>query len=225
MSASPSARYSPPPDAGLDVLYQDAHLLMIDKPAGLLSVPGRGPEKNDSLIVRAQRRFPEALVVHRLDMETSGILLLARGKAAQSRLSRLFQTHRVDKRYLAVVDGRPAACGEIDLPLITDWPNRPRQKVDFDIGKASQTRYRVLEPEGDSAIDGASRVALFPKTGRSHQLRVHMMSLGHAILGDRLYAAQTVRDRAPRLLLHAEFLGFPHPFTGHPVAVECPAPF
>ncbi|NOX76885.1 MAG: RNA pseudouridine synthase [Gammaproteobacteria bacterium] len=223
MSARPSHIYSPPPDTGPNILYQDSHLLVVNKPTGLLTVPGRSPEKNDSLIVRVQHSFPEALIVHRLDMPTSGIVLLARSKAAQSALSGLFQKRQVEKRYVAVVAGQlEPHSGEIDLPLITDWPNRPRQKVDFETGKPSLTRYRVV---GDGGSHEMSRVALFPETGRSHQLRVHMLSLGHPILGDNLYAPQSVRALSPRLLLHAELLAFTHPFSKEPLRIECMAPF
>jgi tRNA pseudouridine32 synthase/23S rRNA pseudouridine746 synthase len=204
--------YTPPPDRGLDIIYVDDSLLVADKPAGLLSVPGRGVDKQDSLLVRARKHFPDAECVHRLDMDTSGILLLARGKQLQGSLSALFQQRRIDKRYLAVVDGElvPGA-GEIDLPLICDWPNRPRQKVDPQRGKASLTRFRTLAYDRQQH---SSRVQLEPATGRSHQLRVHMQALGHSILGDPLYAGDAARKRAPRLLLHASALSFVHPDTG-----------
>jgi tRNA pseudouridine32 synthase/23S rRNA pseudouridine746 synthase len=218
-----SFAYQPPPDRGLDILYRDEHLIILNKPSGLLSVPGRGEERRDSLAVRVQREFPQALVVHRLDMPTSGLMLMALSVEAQSVMGRLFQQRKVEKQYLAVVAGRPDPIqGEVDLPLITDWPNRPRQRVDHDIGKAALTRYTLLEydPRSDT-----SRVLLEPHTGRSHQLRVHMKEIGHPILGDELYAPPRWHAAAPRLLLHAERLDFAHPLSGEPVSIECPADF
>lgn len=215
--------YVAPPDEGLEYLHADAALLVVDKPSGLLSVPGRGPGKDDCLVARVQADYPDALTVHRLDMETSGLMVLARGKEMHRRLSILFQERQVEKRYVAVVDGRLAPeRGEIDLPLITDWPNRPLQKVDFAIGKPSLTRYRVLAH--DARAD-TTRVELTPETGRSHQLRVHLMSLGHAILGDSLYAGPAARAKAARLLLHADALAFAHPESGRPLSFERAAPF
>lgn len=179
-----------PDVAGLVFVHVDEHLLVIDKPAGLLSVPGRGAAKQDCASSRAQRLYPDALVVHRLDMATSGLLLMARGASMQQRLSGAFAHRQVDKRYVAVVAGRlgaPAlAEGEwavVDLPLAADWPNRPRRIVDRERGKPSQTRWRVLAY--DAASD-TTRLELQPITGRSHQLRVHLQSLGHPILGDGL---------------------------------------
>ena len=188
------------------LIYADDSLIVVNKPSGMLSVPGRGPDKQDCLIHRVQADFPDALSVHRLDMSTSGLLLIGRGASMHRELSRLFEQRQVSKRYIAVVAGQlKKASGEINLPLICDWPNRPRQKVDFEIGKPSQTRYRLLayDPKTDS-----SRVELEPITGRSHQLRVHLAELGHPILGDELYGAQ---ESAPRLLLHATRLSFPLP--------------
>jgi tRNA pseudouridine32 synthase/23S rRNA pseudouridine746 synthase len=214
--------YAPPPDEGLTMIFVDDHLLVVDKPAGLLSVPGRGAGMDDCLVCRVQAKFADALSVHRLDMATSGLLVLARGAAMQRELSRLFRERQVDKRYLAEVEGCLAAdAGEIDLPLICDWPNRPRQKVDHDIGKHSLTRYVALsrDPSGQS-----SRVALAPVTGRSHQLRVHMAALGHPILGDDLYGS-AVGQQTPRLLLHATDLAFTHPATGARMAFHQAAPF
>lgn len=216
-------RYTPPAHDGLDLIHSDDALLVVNKPAGLLSVPGRGEERQDSLAGRVQAEFPDALIVHRLDMATSGLLVLARGAEMHRRLSQSFRERQVEKRYVALVAGLVAADeGEIDLPLICDWPNRPRQKVDFDIGKPSLTRYRVLQR--DSAA-GTTRVELSPVTGRSHQLRVHMQSLGHPILGDELYAAPAARDRAQRLMLHAEHLAFAHPLAGDLLSFICEAPF
>lgn len=214
--------YLPPPHTGLDVVYADAYLIVVGKPAGLLSVPGRGAGREDCLASRVQAEYTDALIVHRLDMDTSGLLVLARGAEMHRRLSRLFQERQVDKRYAAIVAGclQPEA-GQVDLPLITDWPNRPRQMVDHALGKPSLTRYRVESYDPASA---ASRVALEPITGRSHQLRVHMAALGHPILGDPLYGGPAA-GRASRLLLHAEYLAFSHPESGTPLAFELPPPF
>ena len=212
--------YTPPPDTGIPVIFADDALIVADKPAGLLSVPGRGPERADCLVSRLQRDYPDALTVHRLDMSTSGLLVLARGEEMHRRLSKLFRDRLVDKRYVAVVAGLVEAdSGEIDLPLIVDWPNRPRQMVDHSIGKPSLTRFRVLERNTES---NTTRVELEPWTGRSHQLRVHMASLGHPILGDELYGDES---SAPRLLLHALTLAFPHPLTGETVNFRADAEF
>lgn len=215
--------YSPPPDHGLALIYQDDALLVLNKPSGLLSVPGRGPHKQDSLLTRVRNRFPDAECVHRLDMETSGLMVIALGKAVQRALNKLFQQRRVRKHYIAVVDGHvdPPA-GEIHLPLVCDWPNRPLQKVDHTLGKPSTTRFRVLHHD---PLKQTTRVGLQPETGRSHQLRVHMQALGHSILGDRLYASVQVGGKAPRLLLHASALAFPHPSGGHATSFYCQAPF
>jgi tRNA pseudouridine32 synthase/23S rRNA pseudouridine746 synthase len=218
-----SRPYVAPPDSGLDILYQDDSLLVVNKICGLLSVPGRGAGKDDCLASRVQAIYPDALIVHRLDMETSGLMVLARSKAMHRHLSILFQNRQVEKHYTAIVDGALAHTrGEIDLPLITDWPNRPLQKVDHEIGKPSLTRYRVLAYD---AANDSTRLALEPETGRSHQLRVHLMSLGHPILGDTLYASVAVLAKAQRLLLHADFLAFTHPLNGEKLAFSCAAPF
>lgn len=203
-------QYVPPAHDGLDLVYCDDALLVVNKPAGLLSVPGRGDERQDCLAARVQAEYPDALIVHRLDMVTSGLLVLARGAEMHRRLSKLFRERSVEKHYVALVAGHltPTA-GQVDLPLICDWPNRPRQKVDFEVGKPSLTHYRALAY--DSELD-VSRVELSPVTGRSHQLRVHMQALGHPILGDELYGH--VCSRAGRLMLHAEWLAFAHPASG-----------
>lgn len=212
-----------PPQAAIPALYEDDYLLLVNKPSGLLSVPGKTAEKADCLISRLKITYPDALIVHRLDMSTSGIMVLARGKAMHRALSILFQDRKVDKEYRALVAGKlEQAKGEIDLPLITDWPNRPKQKVDFEIGKPSQTEYECLAY--DEKRD-ASVVKLIPRTGRSHQLRVHMLSIGHAILGDELYAPQKIRVKADRLLLHAQRLAFTHPITKEYLVYECAADF
>lgn len=211
--------YQPPADQGLSILYCDDVLLAVDKPSGLLSVPGRGDDKQDCLLSRVQVEYPDALIVHRLDMETSGVMILARNKAVHRQLSLLFQEREVQKRYIAVVDGRiPDAAGVIDLPLICDWPNRPRQIVDHQQGKPSLTRFKVL---WRNIEEDTTRVELQPETGRSHQLRVHLQSLGYPILGDRLYANERQQAKAPRLLLHALSLSFEHPLTAEPMRFVC----
>ncbi len=188
--------------ASFDLLFANEELLLINKPSGLLSVPGRGPDKQDCAIHRVQQLYPEALIVHRLDMATSGLLLLARGTAMQRSLSMAFEARRIHKRYVALLTGELPGLteGEVDLPLITDWPNRPRQMVDHQIGKPSLTRYRI-----QSRGFGRTRVELEPVTGRTHQLRVHMLALGHPIIGDTLYGAQT----EDRMYLHACLLELP----------------
>lgn len=202
-------------------LYQDEHLLVFDKPAGLLSVPGRGEAQRDSLASRVQAWDPQARVVHRIDQGTSGLMLFARTAQAQRALGHAFERREVDKQYLAVVEGRPcAANGAVCLPLLVDWPRRPRQLVDLLQGKPALTLWQRLpgaEPEG------GSRVQLQPRTGRSHQLRVHLASIGHPIRGDELYAAAPLR--APRLLLHACDLTLRHPAEGRMISWHSPAPF
>ena len=203
-----------------DLIFADSDILVVNKAPDLLSVPGRGPDKQDCLIHRVQAVYPDALAVHRLDMATSGLLLMARGAAMHRQLSMLFQERQVAKRYIAVVAGQLATeTGEINLPLICDWPNRPRQMVSFEIGKPSLTRYRLL---GFDVSSNSSRVELEPITGRSHQLRVHMAALGHPILGDDLYGLVT---SAPRLLLHATKLSFPMPGTDQWQSFESPPDF
>jgi tRNA pseudouridine32 synthase/23S rRNA pseudouridine746 synthase len=207
-------------------LYVDDTLLVVDKPSGLLAVPGRGADKQDCLSARVQARYSDALIVHRLDMATSGLMVMARGPAAQRELSRAFAAREVQKRYMAIVAGRleaPAtAWGVIDLPIIVDWPNRPLRIVDRQSGKPSLTRWRVL---GEDETGSNTRVELEPVTGRSHQLRVHLRELGHPILGDALYAPPDVQARSGRLLLHACSLSFVHPLTGKALAFESAAPF
>lgn len=207
----------------IDVLYEDEALLVLNKPTGLLSVPGRGIDKLDSLTHRVQTLYPDALGVHRLDMSTSGLMLMARGPTIQRDLQGQFEQRQVQKHYVAIVQGRVTPPGgEIDLPLINDWPNRPRQKVDYAQGKPSLTRYQVLAYDAGEDI---SRLALQPVTGRSHQLRVHLQALGHAILGDPLYASPDVQARSARLMLHAESIRLQHPVSRKMVEYHCPAPF
>lgn len=186
-------------------------------------MPGRGAGKEDCLSSRVQAEFPDALIVHRLDMGTSGIVVMGRGARAQRALSILFQERKVKKRYQALIDGQwsAAATGEIDLPICVDWVNRPRQKVDHVMGRPSLTRYRVL----DTGAADVARIELEPVTGRSHQLRVHMEAMGHPILGDDFYGTPASCARAPRLMLHACLIEFEHPETGAPLRVECPPPF
>lgn len=207
----------------LDIRHADADCLVVIKPAGLPSVPGRAEALHDCLARRVQARFADARVVHRLDMATSGLMLFARSAAAQRLLGDAFAARRIHKRYLAVVAGLLAdERGEIALPLAADWPNRPRQKVDAERGKASLTRWRVLERD---AARGLTRLELEPLTGRSHQLRVHLSAIGHAIVGDALYAPPEVCALAPRLLLHASGLGFEQPANGTELRFDDPAPF
>ena len=210
------------PDA-IGLVFVDDTLLVVDKPPGMLSVPGRGAGVADNLVTRVTAVFADALVVHRLDQATSGLMLFARGAAMQRALSLRFEQRRVHKRYEAVVAGTPdGAEGEVDMPLRLDWPQRPRQVTDVFAGKPALTRWRALGPvpRGDGA---ATRMALFPVTGRSHQLRLHMAFIGHPILGDDLYAP--LPPRAPRLLLHATELGFEHPLHGGACRFSSPTPF
>ena len=222
------------PDADLDVIFEDECLLVLNKPAGLLSVPGRGPDKQDCLSARAQARHGDALVVHRLDMATSGLLLMARGPHWQRVLITAFERREVHKQYEAVVDGDvwqawrsltpdPQGWALIDLPIAVDWPQRPRRVI-APAGQPSQTRWRPLEPESQKPA-AASRVALMPLSGRTHQLRLHMQAIGHAILGDALYGNVMVQNRSPRLLLHACELGLLHPASQHPLHFHSPSPF
>jgi tRNA pseudouridine32 synthase / 23S rRNA pseudouridine746 synthase len=211
--------YAPPQDP-LVVLHEDAEVLLVDKPAGLLSVPGKGPHLADCLIARVQAVFPDALLVHRLDRDTSGVMIFALTPYAQRHLGLQFEKRMTRKTYVARVWGVPEEkTGTIDLPLIVDWPNRPRQMVCHETGKSAQTDWRLLKDEGTTA-----RVRLSPKTGRSHQLRVHMLSLGHPILGDPFYATGAALD-FPRLMLHSEELRFNHPQGGHSTKIRSKAPF
>lgn len=210
-----------PPQAPLQVIHQDAALLVLDKPSGLLSVPGKAPEHRDCLELRVRAEFPEALLVHRLDMDTSGVMVFARTKAAQRHLGLQFERRKVTKTYLARVEGVVARdSGAVDLPLIVDWPNRPLQKVDFETGKPARTDWKVLAREG-----ATTRMELRPLTGRSHQLRVHMKAIGHPILGDRFYGGAAAIAAADRLQLHAASLEIHHPDGGARIRFEAPAPF
>lgn len=213
---------------GFTLMHADNALLVLDKPAGLLAVPGRGEDKQDCLSTRVQALYPDALVVHRLDMATSGLMLMARSVAVQRALGALFERRQVRKRYCAVVEGQPVPApgpdgwSLIDRPIMVDWPRRPLRIIDTVHGKASQTRWRTLDFD---AAANTTRLELEPVTGRSHQLRVHLQALGHPILGDRLYAPPALQSRSSRLLLHACRLGFVHPVTGEQMQLESPLPF
>lgn len=211
--------YRPPQDP-LRVLHADHEVLLVDKPAGLLSVPGKGEHLADCLIARVQAAFPTALLVHRLDRDTSGVMVFALTPHAQRHLGLQFEKRQAKKTYVARVWGEMAEReGRVDLPIIVDWPNRPLQKVDPETGREAVTDWRVLRAGG-----GESRVRLMPRTGRSHQLRVHMKALGHPILGDPFYAEGPARAY-PRLMLHSETLQFRHPDGGRGLRVTAPCPF
>ena len=213
-------------DGPLDLWHVDPHWIIANKPSGLLAVPGKGPDKQDCLSSRVQRVYADALIVHRLDMATSGLMVLARGLEAQRKLSAAFADRVVHKRYTAVVNGLlPPAYADwqlIDLPISVDWPNRPLRVIDLVRGKASMTRVKLLSQDADAHT---TRLELEPLTGRSHQLRVHLQALGYPILGDALYAPPDVLALAPRLLLHATSLQLPHPAHGARMDFVCDAPF
>ena len=209
-----------PPNTPPELIHEDHELLVVNKPAGLLSVPGKGDHLKDCLITRLQAAFPEALLVHRLDMDTSGVIVFARTPAAQRHLGLQFEKRMMKKSYLALVWGQvDGKEGVIDLPLIVDWPNRPLQKVCHETGRAAVTEWKVLRHDETS-----TRMRLFPQTGRSHQLRVHMRELGHPILGDPFYATGPARD-FPRLMLHAETLRLRHPDGGRGMTFRAKNPF
>lgn len=211
--------YAPPPGAPV-VLHADHEIVVVDKQAGLLSVPGRGEDRADCLIARLRGAFPTVLLVHRLDLDTSGVMVFALTPHAQRTLGKQFETRQVKKVYVARLAGRlEPKTGRVDLPLIVDWPNRPRQKVDHVEGRPAQTDWRVMR-----ASDAETRVRLMPVTGRSHQLRVHMAETGHPILGDPLYATGAAAAH-PRLMLHAESLRLRHPDSGVTMSFSAPVPF
>ena len=204
---------------GVETVYADAHLLVLNKPPGLLSVPGKGADKQDCLSLRAQQQYPDALIVHRLDMATSGLMLMARGAVMQTALSKMFEARAIHKTYTAVVIGQLAASPDwqlIDLPIALDWPNRPLRII-APSGKPSQTRWRVLQHD---AASNTSRVELEPITGRSHQLRVHLKASGHPVVGDKLYAPADVAAMSTRLMLHACTLRLIHPAGGDDIGFE-----
>ena len=208
---------APASDEAFTIEYSDNHLLVVNKPCDLLTVPGRGPHNQDCLISRLLQKHPNARIVHRLDYATSGLVIIPLSYEAQKSLSKQFQQRSTAKQYNAVVDGIiDKDSGRIDLPLICDWPNRPMQMVDFELGKPAQTDFTVLNR--DSNLN-TTRVELKPITGRSHQLRVHMQALGHPILGDRFYAKGNALSASPRLLLHAEVISFDHPSSGNRITV------
>ncbi|SFT92649.1 RluA family pseudouridine synthase [Sedimentitalea nanhaiensis] len=214
-----SSDYSPP-DGPLDILHDDAQIIAVNKPAGLLSVPGRGAHLADCLLSRLQAVFPDVLLVHRLDRDTSGVMVFALTPHAQRHLGQQFEKRQARKIYVARLAGElTPKTGTVDLPLIVDWPNRPRQKVCHDTGKPSVTDWRVLRYQ-----DGTTRIRLGPKTGRTHQLRVHMAALGHPILGDPLYA-QGIDAEHDRMMLHSEELRIKHPDSGASVKLRFAADF
>lgn len=209
-----------PPQEPLHVIHADHEIVVLDKPSGLLSVPGKGAHLADCLLTRVQAAFPTALLVHRLDRDTSGVMVFALSPHAQRHLGLQFEKRQVSKTYVARVAGRlEPKSGSVDLPLIVDWPNRPRQKVCHATGRPAQTDWRV-QRHGE----GETRVRLLPKSGRSHQLRVHMQALGHPILGDAFYASGAARDH-PRLMLHSEVLRLRHPDGGAGMRFRVRAPF
>ncbi len=202
-------KYNPPLEPYFKILYEDNDILLLDKQSGLLCVPGRKSEHKDSLYKRVLSVYPTAKIVHRLDLETSGLLIIPLNKTALSHIARQFQQRNVQKTYIADIYGKPnAKTGHVDLPLICDWPNRPKQIVCYNNGKPSQTSYKILYSNGVK-----TRVRLSPITGRSHQLRVHMQAIGHPIIGDRLYAHKKALSLSSRLHLHAQKLTLRHPKT------------
>ncbi|AXF44713.1 MULTISPECIES: pseudouridine synthase [Acinetobacter] len=213
--------YSPPQE-DLVIVYEDDDLVVIEKPAGLLSVPGRLPEHQDSAYLRVLAQFPQAKITHRLDMATSGILMFAKHRDAEVAVSKMFQARTVEKHYIALVQGQLDAEGCVEVPLITDWENRPRQIVHFELGKPAKTLYQALSYDIETDI---TRVLLTPITGRSHQLRVHMQYIGHPITGDKLYHPEPTRSPLKRMALHASFLAFQQPLSGQSVAIHGRVPF
>ncbi|MGL5285425.1 MAG: pseudouridine synthase [Aeromonas sp.] len=214
--------YHPPKEPWLEILHKDRDIMVVNKPTGLLSVPGRGAEYEDSVLWRVQQEgFPRAAAAHRLDMATSGVIVIPLNPNAHRELSRQFRERETDKHYLAWVWGEMSEeSGQVDLPLGVDWPNRPKQKVDFAEGRHALTLWQKLKVD-----NGCTLVKLTPITGRSHQLRVHMLELGHPILGDNLYAHPQALAAAPHLYLHAAKLAFTHPRSGERVAFEAAPPF
>tara|TARA_R110000737_G_scaffold306998_4_gene314835 strand:+ start:147 stop:806 length:660 start_codon:yes stop_codon:yes gene_type:complete len=218
-----SSEYSPP-DVPLTVIHEDHELLIVDKPAGLLSVPGKGDHLADCLLSRIQAAFPNALLVHRLDRDTSGVMVFALSRHAQRHLGLQFEHRRIKKTYYARLYGKlePKA-GTVDLPIVVDWENRPLQKIDHENGRAAVTDWKV-KSYGAAGPEGETRVRLFPHTGRSHQLRVHMLAMGHPILGDPFYASGAARDH-PRLMLHSEEIRLLHPDGGAGQKFRSKSPF
>jgi tRNA pseudouridine32 synthase / 23S rRNA pseudouridine746 synthase len=213
--------YSPPQDP-LKILYEDDDLVVIEKPAGLLSVPGRLPEHHDSAYLRVLAQFPAAKITHRLDMATSGILMFAKHRVAEVAVSKMFQARTVNKNYVALVQGQLQGEGQVDVPLIADWENRPRQMVHYELGKPAQTLYKALSYDAEQDV---TRVLLTPITGRSHQLRVHMLHIGHPITGDKIYHPNPKQSPFGRMALHASYLAFRHPLNGDAVEIHANVPF
>ncbi|GAC1375273.1 MAG: RluA family pseudouridine synthase [Aquirhabdus sp.] len=211
-----------PPQEPLSILYEDEDFIVIDKPAGLLSVMGRLPEHHDSAYLRILEKHPTAKVTHRLDMATSGILMFAKHRDAEVAISKMFQARTIKKNYIALVQGLLVGAGSIEAPLISDWPNRPKQKVDFEQGKPAKTLYQHLDY---NAEEDYSRILLEPITGRSHQLRVHLAHIGHPITGDKLYHPNPAQSKLSRLALHARYLAFEHPMQGGFLELTSPIPF
>jgi|TARA_B000000475_G_scaffold96689_1_gene78474 tRNA pseudouridine32 synthase/23S rRNA pseudouridine746 synthase len=210
-----------PPELSVDILYHDRNIIVVNKPSGLLSVPGKGELLKDCLISRLQKVFPDALLVHRLDLETSGVMLFALTPYAQRHLGLQFEKRQVKKTYIANVWGNVEnKTGEIEAPIIVDWPNRPRQKICWETGKSAFTKWRVLRKNKQS-----TRLRLMPTTGRSHQLRVHMLSIGHVILGDKLYAKGEALEASERLQLHSESIKIRHPEGGKGIVFKSRNPF
>ena len=210
-----------PPKTPLDILYIDEDVLVVNKPSGLLTVPGKELKHHDSLELRVKIEYPNSFLVHRLDMDTSGVIIFALSKSTQRSLNLQFEKRIVKKLYEAIVFGNiKEDNGFIDLPLIVDWPNRPLQKIDAKEGKSALTHWQVLDREGD-----VTRVALMPETGHTHQLRVRMMSLGHTILGDRFYGNVAEINLANELQLHAKDLMIIHPKNGKKITFKAPLPF
>lgn len=203
------------------IVYQDDDLLVLDKPSGLLAVPGRGPDLQDCLSARVQAEFPSTLVVHRLDRDTSGLIVMALNPHAQRELSRQFAERTVEKQYAAVVFGRPEASeGAIELPMRKDFDHPPRHMIDEIAGRPAYTAWRLVAAQQDR-----SRLEVRPRTGRSHQIRLHLAALGHPILGDNLYAHPEALTMADRLMLHAEQLSLEHPSDGRRMTWTVEAPF
>jgi len=226
MTANPDFIYQPPMSPYLDIIFQDNDIVVLNKCSGLLSVPGRLPEHQDCLQNRVQSVLPTATIVHRLDMATSGLIIMALNKAAHVAISRQFEQRQTKKNYIARVFGHvQEQQGSVDLPLICDWPNRPKQKVDHENGKPSLTHFQVLAYDELSSGDDSTLIELTPVTGRSHQLRVHMLAIGHPILGDRLYAHEQALTVSSRLQLHARNLSLSHPVTGELLTFVALCPF
>ncbi len=218
-NAAMSSDYTPPQEP-LEFLHDDHQVVLVNKPSGLLSVPGKGDHLSDCLMARVKMVYPTALLVHRLDRDTSGVMIFALTPHAQRHLGLQFEKRQTKKTYIARVWGEMTEkTGSVDAPIIVDWENRPRQMIDFENGRAAQTDWKVIR-----AKDGETRVRLMPKTGRSHQLRVHMLSLGHPILGDPFYAHGPAQDY-PRMMLHSETLQFRHPDGGQGTRITAKAPF